>query len=163
METKRKNIEVIPVWIEGRCGLRCASSKKLFLYNVTFVELLMDVICFLAGFDDLMPLERSFPRFIPRFFGTKLKVIIGRPVTDKIRPLIDEYHTKAGGPYPLTTIRGRPRPPKYEGDTEEAKNCRMKIAQLLKEEVENLGRASRMDGKGKGLKTSKLEQQVTID
>lgn len=78
-----------------------------------------------------------------------------------MRPLIEEYHLKAGGPRPLTTIKGRPRPPKYVGDTEEAKACRMKIAQLLKDEVEALGRHSRIHGKAKGLKEKVSDIDVT--
>lgn len=148
------------------------------------------------GFDDLMPLERGFPRFIPRFFGTKLKIIIGASITSKVAPLIEEYHEKAGGPYskfsntpsssfstttasPSATspsshipptlaniavtesitarLARRPKPPYYEGDSEDAKRIRIEIAKVLKEEVEKLGRKSREMGKAEGLEFGKHE------
>lgn len=126
MEVKRKDVVILPVWLEG--------------------------------FDDLMPLERGFPRFIPRFFGTKLKVIIGPSITAKVAPLIDEYHRIAGGAQStfkpdigkLTDIKGRrisrPRPPYYEGDSEESKRVRIEIAALLREEVQKLGKVVEHNG-----------------
>lgn len=124
-----------------------------------------------SGFDDLMPLERGFPRFIPRFFGTKLKIIIGPSITSKVTPLIEEYHSIAGGARSsfnnsnnsvgIKDIVGRrPKPPNYEGESKESKRIRIEIAALLKEEVEKLGRKSRQEGKARGLK---LGNEVTSD
>lgn len=118
-----------------------------------------------------MPLERGFPRFIPRFFGTKLKIIIGPSVTSRITPLLESYHEKAGGPNSMTSpfltdIKGRhtrPRPPYYEGDSEEAKRVRIEIARVLREEVEKLGRESRKQGKAEGLKTKHESVDVQGD
>jgi hypothetical protein len=100
----------------------------------------------MAGFDDLMPLERDFPRFIPRFFGARIRIIIGPSITSRIRPLVEAFREKAGGAYPLVEgpfdeqAKVRPRPPKYEGDSQEAIETRIKIAAVMKEEVEKLGR-----------------------
>lgn len=129
-----------------------------------------------TGFDDLMPLERGFPRFIPRFFGTKLKVIIGPSITSKVRPLLDSYHSSSitalnndsdinaittttnnnnmntGVIIDINGRRTRPKPPYYEGDSEELKSIRREIAALLKREVEELGRISRNTGIARGLK-----------
>lgn len=134
METKNE-YEVIPIWLEGTT----APSQSCHPFCR-----LTGVLC--LGFDDLMPLERTFPRFIPRFWRANLRIVIGPPCTSRIVPLVDEYRAKAGGPVPLVDMRsqglgkdGRPRPPKYEGDTEEAKEARVKIASALKEEVEKLG------------------------
>lgn len=110
-----------------------------------------------------MPLERGFPRFIPRFFGTKLKVIIGPSITSKVRPLLDSYHVKAGNDSETTNVntgviidingrRTRPKPPYYEGDSEELKSIRRDIAALLRKEVEELGRTSKNTGIARGLK-----------
>ena len=93
-----------------------------------------------------MPLERDFPRFIPRFFGARIRIIIGPSITSRIRPLVDAYRERAGGPHPLVEgpfdeqARVRPRPPRYEGDSREAIATRIAIAAVLKEEVERLGR-----------------------
>lgn len=115
-----------------------------------------------------MPLERGFPRFIPRFFGTKLKVIIGPSITSKVRPLLDSYHSASASSSSssdnnglgistgvIIDIKGRktrPKPPYYEGDPEELKALRREIAALLRGEVEALGRRTREDGIAKGLK-----------
>ena len=104
-----------------------------------------------AGFDDLMPDTRTFPRFIPRFFGTRIRIVIGAPCTRRVRPLIDAYRAKAGGPVPLTDPEvplvldgqgygsNRPRPPLYEGDSIAAKEARIAIASALRDEVLALG------------------------
>jgi len=96
----------------------------------------------LQGFDDLMPLERDFPRFIPRFWRTRIRIVIGAPITHRIQPVIAEYREKAGGPVPMVPlgIEARPKPPRYEGDSEAAKAARIEIAARLREEVERLGR-----------------------
>lgn len=102
-----------------------------------------------------MPLERDFPRFIPRFFGTRIRIIIGPSITARIRPLVDEYREQAGGPQPLVNAPfdqaawERPRPPKYDGDSAAAIETRVKIAAIMKEEVEKLGRRrARLQGVG---------------
>jgi len=89
-----------------------------------------------------MPLERGFPKFIPRFWNANLRIVIGRPITHRIRPLVDKYREAAGGPVPLvsTELEKRPKPPSYEGDSEVAKAARVEIASQLREEVERLGR-----------------------
>jgi hypothetical protein len=40
METKRKNIEVIPVWIEGVCGLNNPLYKVIFVGSLTDILLM---------------------------------------------------------------------------------------------------------------------------
>ena len=97
-----------------------------------------------------MPDTRTFPRFIPRFFGTRIRIVIGAPCTGRVRPLMDAYRQEAGGPVPLTDPEvmvpdgqgygsNRPRPPLYEGDSSAAKEARIAIASALREEVLALG------------------------
>lgn len=120
-----------------------------------------------------MPLERGFPRFIPRFFGTKLKIIIGPSITSKVQPLIDSYHSKlssgrssasavtTGVIVDINGNKTRPKPPYYEGDPEDLKRIRIEIAALLKGEVEALGRMSRREQRAEGLKEG--HENVNLD
>ena len=89
-----------------------------------------------------MPAYRIFPRFVPRFIGTRLRIVIGRPVTARIQPLVDAYREVAGGPHTVfaSGAKDTPRPPLYEGDSNLAKVKRIEIARVLREEVERLGR-----------------------
>lgn len=88
-----------------------------------------------------MPLERGFPKFIPRFWNSRLRIVIGAPITHRISPVIAEYREKAGGAIPMvpTDLEARPKPPGYEGDSEIARAARIEIAARLRSEVEKLG------------------------
>ena len=47
-----------------------------------------------SGFDTIMPETRTFPRWLPRR-GGKVTITFGRPITDRIKPLIDEWRRVA--------------------------------------------------------------------
>lgn len=110
-----------------------------------------------------MPEPRDFPRFVPRFWrGARIRIVFGEPITGRVQDLVQEYQREREKSHiavassivdSLSTptialydpvdgqTKLRPRPPNYEGDTLLAKEFRTKIAAVLKEEVEKLGRS----------------------
>jgi hypothetical protein len=132
MEAKN-DYEVIPIWLEGASSLLQHLTKIPSLISISFR--------LWTGFDDLMPADRTFPRFIPRFFGTKIRIIIGPSISSRIKPIIQAYRDQGGKPTPYSSLDAdRPRPRDYRGDSELAKNTRIQIAHVLREEVEKLGK-----------------------
>jgi monolysocardiolipin acyltransferase len=81
-----------------------------------------------------MPEKRGFPKFLPRL-GADVVIIFGAPITDRIRPLLEAYRDLCD----QFSIQ-RPVPPQYEGEPQALMEARVKIADLLREEVERLGR-----------------------
>jgi monolysocardiolipin acyltransferase len=109
-----------------------------------------------------MPENRSFPRFLPRL-GARLSVTFGEPITDRLKSLVVDDPPpipRPGPPASSSSPRStpprhqptilaaaddpdtlqRPVPPDYSGDPAETVERRIKIARVLREEVDKLGR-----------------------
>jgi monolysocardiolipin acyltransferase len=121
------------------------------------------MICEIQGFEEIMSEDRKFPRFIPRVWGSKLTIVFGSPITSVVSPLIQKYRQSltlsSPSPSPSTSTsvasasnefftpfdpeNPRPGPPNYEADDPDAKRVRMEIAEVLRDELQKLGRQSR--------------------
>ncbi|ORX39877.1 hypothetical protein BD324DRAFT_615344 [Kockovaella imperatae] len=108
----------------------------------------------ISGFDTVMPEPRSVPKWLPRR-GGKVTVTYGQPVTDRIRPLIDEWRRLAGnqqgtvgvggvwekqGSSPSGQEQRRTREAGRLADGHE-RTLRIKICEVLQESVRKLGEA----------------------
>ena len=91
-----------------------------------------------------MPETRRFPRFLPRA-GANISVTIGSPLTEAIRPLVDEWRSLAGKEGDEVGVGGewtgndreiRDRGELFEG---REKAVRMKIVEVIQEGVRRLG------------------------
>ncbi|KAG8875936.1 hypothetical protein FRB97_004613 [Tulasnella sp. 331] len=86
---------------------------------------------YLEGFDDIMPADRGFPRFMPRF-GKRLKITFGDPsgVTEEVRAIQETCTAEDVATSGLV-------PPSNESDPEA--QLRILMADILRQAVKRLG------------------------
>ena len=108
-----------------------------------------------AGFDQVMPETREFPRFIPRV-GARIRITIGKSLTPRIRPLIEEWRAVAEKESGAVGIGGEwsegkgDREVRSRGELADGREqaLRIKICEILQEAVRELGEAvERKEGK----------------
>lgn len=94
----------------------------------------------MAGFDQIMPEPRDFPRFVPRT-GAKISVNFGPSISSRIQPLVNDWRTVAaagtlgvGGEWERgqRDIRGR-------GEVPGEERVRIQITDALQQGLAELG------------------------
>jgi monolysocardiolipin acyltransferase len=106
-----------------------------------------------AGFDQVMPEPRNFPRFLPRPGGS-ISINFGPPLTPRIRPLVEAWKDIASKQSGTVGVGGRweePSPSGPSGETQrlirsqgrladgQEEAVRIEITQALQEGVRELG------------------------
>lgn len=118
---------IIPMWLSGIYTSHPPSSSTFFSDTHTHTRLHTG-----TGLEDVMPEPRGFPQFLPRL-RKHIRITFGPPV--------DPAHFHAVlVPWRARALRGPDDDVPLGRETEEKRQVRMALTEIIQREVEQLGR-----------------------